>query len=70
MISKKKPLHTLIEKKSDKNYSELYFELNDNPAQLQIFSSNYDLDNQENILDFETTVDDEKRYQNFYLQII
>ena len=59
-----------MKKKSDQNYSELYFELNDTPAQLENFISNYDLDNQENIIDFETTVDDEKRCQIFYFQIL
>ena len=61
MISKKKPRHTLNEKESDQYYSELYFELNDNPAQLENFSSNLV---QENIIDFEITVCNEKIYQN------
>ena len=63
MISNKTLFTSLSEKGSDHYYSELSYELDNNPTELENFNSIYDLDNLENIMLFETNTDDEEPYQ-------
>ena len=67
MISNKTFFTNLSEEGSDNYYSELSYDLDNNPTELESFNSIYDLDNLENIIFFETNTDDEEPYQNLLL---
>ena len=50
MISNKTSITNLTEEESDHYFSELSFELDKYQTQPENFNSNYDLDNQENMM--------------------
>ena len=54
MIQNKIPINNAIDDESDHNYSELSFELNTNPTQFGDYMSNYDIEEQSDLLHFET----------------
>ena len=53
MIQNKIPNNNANDEKSDHNYSELSFELNTNPTQFGDYMSNYDIEDQSDLLHFE-----------------
>ena len=54
MIENKIPNNNANNEESDHNYSELSFELNTNPTQFGDYMSNYDIEDQSDLLHFET----------------
>ena len=54
MIQNKIPNNNANDEESDHNYPELSFELNTNPTQFGDYMSNYDIEDQSDLLHFET----------------
>ena len=67
MIQNKIPNNNASEEESDHNYSELSFELNTNPTQFGDYMSNYDIEDQSDLLHFETTDEQDEIIQECLL---
>ena len=67
MIQNKIPNNNASDEESDHNYSELSFALNTNPTQFGDYMSNYDIEDQSDLLHFETINEQDGIIQEFLL---
>ena len=67
MIQNKIPNNNASDEESDHNYSELSFELNTNPTQFRDYMSNYDFEDQFDLLHFETIIEQDEIIQELLL---
>ena len=67
VIQNKIPNNNAIDEESDHYYSDLSFELNTNPTQFGDYISNYDIEDQSDLLYFETIDEQDKIIQESLL---